>query len=65
MDAKTLGEKPAFPLGYDSGITLREYYAGQALAGLSAITELGRQDTAEMAVEIADLTLNELVKEKP
>lgn len=64
----TNAELPAFPYivnddfqeGY-RGLTKREWFAGQALAGL-----IGRppEVIAEMAVEIADAVLAELAKEK-
>lgn len=61
------GEAPAFPGnrggGFD-GMTLREYYAGQALIGILAADSVAPPptETARLAVEAADALLAELAK---
>ena len=49
--ASALGAKGA------RGMTLRDYFAGQALAGLVANTESRLQDDVEAAWEVADAML--------
>lgn len=67
---KTLGDRAAFPRTgitrdvAQEGMSLRQWLAGQALAGLCASTGLYIvNQIAEAAVLIADATLNELDKE--
>lgn len=74
---KTLGDRPAFPRNGipspDEGMSLRQWLAGEALAGICASTGVyikgsERHDAliahiAEAAVAIADATLKELAKE--
>ncbi len=66
--------QPAFPIveatldgnNVASGLSKREYYAGQALMGLLANPNPGSIDKcAKMAVEAADLLIVELEKIKP
>ena len=58
--------KLAFPVvtndPFERGMTLREYFAGQALIGLSR--DMGRtvQDDAELCVLMADALIAELAK---
>jgi hypothetical protein len=61
----------AFPLavgenqGYSNGMTLRDYFAGQALAGLASRGtnfEIGWVEYAEMAYLAADAMLDERVR---
>lgn len=66
--------KPAFPalhslsdgVSYSNGMTLREYYAGQALVGLIASNDDGAGDrlteVPKYAVDIADALIAELNK---
>lgn len=59
---------PIHPLTYDNhdnsfeGLTKREWLAGQALAGLASDYRLTKEVMAELAVKLADLTLEELAK---
>ena len=46
--------------GLDMGLTKREYFAGQALAGLSVDSDLRYEQVAEYAVNIADVVLKRL-----
>ncbi len=62
---------PAFPMGdpthggYD-GMTLRDYFAGQALAGLAHVDPwVGEIAKAQMAYEIADAMLTARQKGTP
>lgn len=47
---------PAFPAGAHFGMTLRDYFAGQALAGMNA-SEMHAKKMAEWAYETADAML--------
>lgn len=60
-------EKPnAFPDRYAPGMTLRDYFAGQALAGLAGMgamsAEMEACDQAWFAYEVADAMLKERSK---
>ena len=46
------------------GLTKREYFAGQALAGLSVDSDLRYEQVAEYAVKIADEVLKRLEETK-
>jgi hypothetical protein len=52
---------PAFPVNCEvehyKGMSLRDYYAGQALAGLAAQVNMPDNDYARMAFKIADAML--------
>lgn len=54
---------PAFPvnIGDSSGMTLRQYFAGQAMAGLVGYGQA--KDIAKTAVKYADALLAELGRE--
>lgn len=63
--------RPAFPTNEsnyqkdwsDSGMSLRDWFAGQALAGLiPSITIINRQAVAKTAYELADAMLQERAK---
>jgi hypothetical protein len=64
---KTEPDQPAFPLerGMDhetaTGMTLRQYYAGQAMQGLLSNPEMvgprWLDDIGETALKVADLTI--------
>ena len=73
----TTPDKIAFPATYDvdiqgewhtlkaKGMTLREYYAGQALAGLCADPTMGPvEKSIPWCVECADALIAELAKDK-
>lgn len=50
----------------DPGMTLRDWYAGQALAGLSAAVQVvSPERAAQLAYEAADAMLAERAKVKP
>ena len=56
-------KKPAFPFtaeAMSTGLTKREYFAGQAIAGLSVDADLRYEQVAEYAVKIADAVLKRL-----
>ena len=57
---------PAFPVGLLPGMSLRDYFAGQALAGLIACpnTSGGEKDFARNAYKLADAMLAEREKER-
>lgn len=63
------GDKQAFPLPGSyarEGMTLREYYAGLAMQGSSAIREWNDHDgIAKWSVEMADALLAALEAKKP
>ena len=46
--------------GVGMGLTKREYFAGQAIAGLSVDSDLRYEQVAEYAVNIADVVLKRL-----
>ena len=46
--------------GVGMGLTKREYFAGQAIAGLSVDADLRYEQVAEYAVKIADAVLKRL-----
>jgi len=54
--------------GYQSGMTLRDYIAGQAISGLATLVRFGNKGDAEIAAitayMIADATLVEREKEE-
>ena len=58
---------PAFPTAELDGMTLRDWFAGQALAGILAcpvVVKLGREESVtRVAYKIADAVLAE--REKP
>lgn len=66
----TREDQPAFPRSYSAdghnGMTLRDYFAGQALAGMAAQayvhSEDGIADCAEDAYALADAMLAERAK---
>lgn len=66
MNAKALGERqvssshPLMP-----GMTLRQYYAGLAMASIPLESALTSEYRAMKAVKHADALLAELVKEQP
>lgn len=51
--------------GYQSGMTLRDYFAGQALAGILARSSYKAQSAALFAYQYADAMLAEREKETP
>lgn len=60
--------RPGFdnPAGYEDGMTLRDWFAGQALISLPNIgcgADLDIQDTAAAAYQIADAMLAERSKQ--
>ena len=64
-DNKTkIEDEPAFPNEYDLGMTLRDYFAGQALQGMYA--KLGNTVTGDVRAkncyEMADAMLKERIK---
>lgn len=69
------GIQTAFPVGplgsVGFGLTKREYFAGQALAGFlsilgdSQVETVDPRNVARQSVAIADAVLSELEKEKP
>ena len=67
MDAKTLGNTPAFPCGADGGcgpwpgMTLRQWYAGLVIA--QNVHDYSLDEAATLAVRYADALLAELAKE--
>ena len=71
MDAKTLGNTPAFPCGADGGcgpwpgMTLRQWYAGEAMKGILAKhgENISPTHTSEYARVYADALLAELARE--
>jgi hypothetical protein len=66
MAMSTKGGHPAFPTspnGDYAGMTMREWYAGQAVAGLS-VQYSEPEDVAQRAFAIADAMLQEATKEK-
>ena len=65
MNGKERGETPVSPVkNGSSGLTIREYLAGQALQGLLLTTPVIAQPgySEEEAVKHADALLNELQK---
>ena len=55
----------AFPSRYWSGMTLRDYFAGQALAGMWALSDMATvkdEVVAKAAYSLADAMLKERVK---
>lgn len=72
MDAKQLGNTPAFACGADGGcgpwpgMTLRQYYAGLAMQGLLALhgNDVEPTSIARYAARRADALLDELAKEQ-
>lgn len=67
----SIKHEPAFPIGvknewheyYQTGMTLRDYFAGQAISGVIAGYHFGlrsNKENAEMAYKIAD----ELIKQR-
>lgn len=57
------GGGPAFPQGGKGGMSLRDWFAGQALAGMLANVE-SYCDDCQAAYEIADRMIAERAKEK-
>ena len=59
---------PAFPVGLLPGMSLRDYFAGQALASMDTdgytLTGIHRLALARRAYDIADAMLAERVKER-
>jgi hypothetical protein len=53
------GEGCHNPLYSQSGMTLRDYFAGQALAGMPWSYEISRKDQAQKCFQIADAMLAE------
>jgi hypothetical protein len=53
------GEGCHNPLYSQSGMTLRDYFAGQALAGMPWSREISRKDQAKQCFQIADAMLAE------
>ena len=68
MDAKKLGNTPAFACGADGGcgpwpgMTLRQYYAGLAMA--QHAKEYEPKEAAIWAIQYADALLAKLAKEQ-
>ena len=63
---KDLGAFPAMTPeagGYSEGMTLRQYYAGQAMVGLMRDFKMSEHDTAKYSVLYADALIAELEKE--
>ena len=75
----TIRDKPAFPRPFSEyssshngveaykGMTLREFYAGLAMAGMRVhkrVGDLGYVEVADFAVKQADALIAELEKEK-
>lgn len=60
-DQKITGEEPAFPAAgspiIQEGITLKQYYVGQALAGLCSRGLGDPNNYAEAALDIADAVI--------
>ena len=60
-------KKPAFPFtagAMSTGLTKREYFAGQALAGISVDSDLPPKRAALYAVAMADAVLKQLEETK-
>lgn len=56
---------PAFPNRFGYGMTLRDYFAGQALAGMCALSDMATvkdEAFAKAAYSLADAMLQERVK---
>ena len=47
-----------------TGLTKREYFIGQAIAGLSSIVDMTDENVVHYAFNIADLTIKKLEDEK-
>lgn len=61
MSKPTDENPPAFPRNYSAdghnGMNLRDWFAGQALAGMGAVEEIPADTCAEMAYNTADAML--------
>jgi hypothetical protein len=56
----TKGNDPAMPQDFVKGITKREYFAAQAMAGLAATSDQRADEMASRAVEYADALIEAL-----
>lgn len=60
MNAKDNSNLSAFPIGVDTGLTKREYFAAMAMQGMCAdsnITDIDSNSIAAWSVECADALL--------